>query len=83
MVAVRNNIRIAMDDMLTLFDNAPRSGCLAAEQVKEAYWVVFDIPVQSYVRGRPSKAMPCFSDEAFDGVAVGFSTGCGAGGLRP
>ena len=55
-----NEIRIAMDDVLTIFDNAPRSGCLAPEQVKEASWVVFVIPVQSYVRGRPSKAMPCF-----------------------
>jgi hypothetical protein len=58
MAAVRNEIRIAIDDVLTIFDNAPRSGCLAPEQVKEASWVVFVIPVQSYVRGRPSKAMP-------------------------
>jgi hypothetical protein len=83
MAAVRNYIRIAMDDVLTIFDNAPRSGCLAPQQVKEASWVAFVIPVQSYVRGRPSKAMPCFSDEAFVGVAVGFSAGHGVGGLRP
>ena len=63
MAAVRNEIRIAMDDVLTIFDNAPRSGCPAPEQVKEASWVVFVIPVQSYVRGRPSKAMPCFQTE--------------------
>jgi hypothetical protein len=60
MVAVRNEVRIAMDDVLTIFDNARRSGCLAPQQVKEAYWVAFVIPVQSYVRGRPSKATPCF-----------------------
>ena len=83
MAAVRNEIKIALDDVLTIFDNAPRSGRPAPEQVKEASWVVFVIPVQSYVRGRPSKATACFSDEAFAGVAVGFSAGHGAGGLRP
>ncbi len=60
MAAVRNYIRIAMDGALTILYNAPRSGCPAPEQVKEASCVVFVIPVQSYVRGRPSKAMPCF-----------------------
>ena len=80
MAAVRNKIRIAMDDVL---NNASRSGCPAPEQVKESSWVVFVIPVPSYVRGRPSKAMPCFSDEVFAGVAVGFSAGHGVGGLRP
>ena len=60
MVAVRNEVRIAMDDALTIFDHAPRSGCPAPQQVKEASWVAFVIPVQSYVRGRPSQAMPCF-----------------------
>ena len=60
MVAVQNEFRIAMYDVLTIFDNAPRSGCPAPKQVKEASWVAFVIPVQSYVRGRPSKAMPCF-----------------------
>ena len=49
-----------MADVLTIFDSAPRSGCLAAEQVNKASWAVFVIPAQSYVRGRPSKAMPCF-----------------------
>jgi len=58
--AVRNETRIAMDDVMTLFDNAPRPGCLAPEQVKAASWVVFVIPVQSYIRGRPKKAMPSF-----------------------
>ena len=60
MVAVRNEVRIAMDDVLTIFDTAPRSGCLAPQPAKEASWVAFVIPVQSYDRGRPSKAMPCF-----------------------
>ena len=60
MVAVRNEVRIAMDDVLTIVDNAPRSGCPAPQQVKEASRVALVIPVQSYVRGHPSKAMPCF-----------------------
>ena len=58
MVAVQNDVRIAMYDVLTIFDNAPRSGCPPPQQVKEAHLVVFVIPVQSYVRGRTSKAMP-------------------------
>ena len=58
--AMRNETRIAMDDVMTFFNNVPRHGCPAPEQVKQASWVLFVIPVQAYVRGRPAKAMPRF-----------------------
>ena len=58
--AMRNETRIAMDDVMTFFDNVPRHGCPAPAQVKHASWVLFVIPVQAYVRGRPAKAMPRF-----------------------
>jgi len=56
--AVRNETRIAMDDVMTVFDNVPRAGCPAPDVVKSAPWVAFVIPVQSYIRGRPNRAMP-------------------------
>ena len=40
MIAVRSQIRIAMDDAMAVFDNVLRSGCLAPEQVNEASCVV-------------------------------------------
>jgi DNA gyrase subunit A len=50
--AVRNETWIAMDNVMTLFDNVTRPGCPAPEQVKAASWVVFVIPVQSYDDGK-------------------------------
>ena len=58
--AMRNETRIAMDDVMTFFDNVPRHGCPAPAQVKHASWVLFVIPVQAYVRGRPANTMPRF-----------------------
>ena len=46
MVAARNQVRIVMDDVTPIFDNAPRSGCPAPQQVKEASWMAFVIPFQ-------------------------------------
>ena len=80
--AMRNETRIAMDDVMTFFDNVPRHGCPAPAQVKHASWVLFVIPVQAYVRGRPANTMPRFH-KVFAGVAVGFKSGYGARGLRP
>ena len=60
MAAMRNETRIAMDGVMTFFNNVPRHGCPAPEQVKQASWVLFVIPVQAYVRGRPAKSMPRF-----------------------
>ena len=71
-----------MDDVLTIFDNAPRSGCPAPEQVKEASWVVVVIPVQSYVRGRPSKAKPCFQTKHVLELQWASAQGHGVGELR-
>ena len=58
--AVRNETRIAMDDVMTVFDNAPRAGCPAPDVVKSTPWVAFVIAVQSYIRGRPNRAMAVF-----------------------
>ena len=58
--AMRNEARIAMDDVTTFFDNVPRHGCPAPAQVKHASWVLFVIPMQAYLRGRPGSTMPRF-----------------------
>ena len=49
-----------MDDVMTVFGNAPRAGCPAPDVIKSALWVAFVIPVQWYVRGRPNRTMPVF-----------------------
>jgi len=49
-----------MDDVMTIFDNVPRAGCPAPDAITSAPWVAFIIPVQSYIRGRPNRAMPVF-----------------------
>ena len=56
--AVRNETRIAMDDVMTVFDNLPGAGCPAPDVVKSAPRVAFVIPVQSYIRGRPNRTVP-------------------------
>ena len=58
--ALRNATKIAMDDVMTIFDNVPRAGCPAPAVFKSAPWVVFVIPAQSYIRGRPNRTMPVF-----------------------
>ena len=57
-VAVRNETRVAMDDMMPVFDNVPRAGCPSPDVTKSAPWVAFVIPVQSHIRGRPHRMMP-------------------------
>ena len=69
--AARNETRIAMDDVMTVFDNVPRAGCPAPYYVvKSVPWVAFIIPSRSYIRGRPNRTMPVFSDKALAIVAV-------------
>ena len=72
-----------MDDVLTIFDNAPRSGCPAPQQVKAASWVAFCHSSSVICQGSPKQGHAMLSDEVFAGVAVGFSAGHGVGGLRP
>ena len=39
--SVRNATRIAIDDVLSFFDNVPRAGCPAPDVIKSAPWVAY------------------------------------------
>ena len=58
--SVRNETRIAMDGVMTIFDNVPRAGCPAPDVLKSAPSVVFVFLAQSDIRGRPNRTMPVF-----------------------
>ena len=39
--AVQNETRIAMDDVMAMFDNVPWAGCPAPDVIKLAHWATF------------------------------------------
>ena len=83
MTAVLNEVRIAMDDMMTIFEKFPCSGRPAPQRVKEAFGGAICHSGSVIHQGPPEQGHAILSDEAFAGVAVGFRAGHGAGGLWP
>ena len=64
--ATQKETRIAMDDVLTVFDNTPRSGCPPPTIIRETKTSLFIIPTQSYVRGRSNIAVPTLQTKHLD-----------------
>ena len=56
--AVRSEVSIAVDDVLTVYDITPPLGCPASEITKENQVVVYIIPTLSYVRSILNKVVP-------------------------
>ena len=66
--AIRSEARIAIDDVLTVFNNIPRTGCPPPALVVRRPGVVYVVPTQSYVRGRPSNATPVLQMQGLESL---------------
>ena len=56
--AIGSEARIAIDDVWTIYNDVPRKGCPPVTKVQSTQHVVYVVPTQSYVRGRPEAATP-------------------------
>ena len=56
--SIRSEARIAIDDVWTIYNDIPRKGCPPAPKVQRTQQVVYIVPTQSYVRGRPEAIVP-------------------------
>ena len=56
--SIRSEARIAIDDVWTIYNDIPRKGCPPAPQVQRTRQVVYILPTQSYVRGKPEATVP-------------------------
>ena len=56
--AISSEARIAIDDVWTIYNDLPRKGCPPVPKVQKTHQVVYVVPTQSYVRGRPDAHVP-------------------------
>ena len=56
--SIRSEAHIAIDDVWTIYNDIPRKGCPPPEKVQSTRQVMYIVPTQSYVRGRPAQTGP-------------------------
>ena len=62
----RNEVRIAIDDVLTVYDNVPRVGCPMPAILNKSSRALRIIPTQTCVRGRSNSAVPALQTKRLD-----------------
>ena len=56
--AICNEARITIDNCWTIYNDIPRKGCPPVQRVEKNHQVVYVVPTQSYVRGKPEAQVP-------------------------
>lgn len=56
--SICSEARIAIDDVWTIYNDIPRKGCPPVAKVQRTQQVVYVVPTQSYVRGKPEATVP-------------------------
>ena len=68
---IGNEARIVIDHIWTIYHDIPRKGCPPVQQVETYHQVVYVVPTQSYVRGKPEAQVPLLQMQAAGGSSVG------------
>ena len=56
--AICNEARLTIDNCWTIYNDIPRKGCPPVQRVEKNHQVVYVVPTQSYVRGKPEAQVP-------------------------
>ena len=56
--AICNEARITIDNAWTIYDDVPRKWCPPVQRVEKNQQVVYVVPTQSYVQGKPEAQVP-------------------------